>query len=331
MNKDSHILITGGAGFIGSALVKIFNNHGIQNLILCDTFHNKEKIRNLEGKQYTTQVEADRLFDYLQQDHRIGFIFHFGAKAGAYAMDKQALEKYNLEYSQKIWDYATLKQIPLIYATTGATYGTGTFGFTDDVSTLKELGPVNEYARSKHRFDLWANSQEKSPPFWAGLKLFNVFGPNEYHKGKRASMVYHCYRQIVEKGYATLFGSFNPAIADGEYKRDLIYLKDVLDICFWFYDQIRQNHKKLSSGIFNVGTGIPVSFNDIAFAVFAVLKKEASIQYQPIPEDIRNGYPEISYADTGKLRLSGYTSPFTPLDEGVADYVQNYLIPKRYF
>lgn len=332
MNSNKNILITGGAGCIGSSITKVLNNHGYHNLILCDNFGNPEKEKNLEGKVFRKRIHVNELSEFLSSHgSSIDFVIHFGARAGAYALDKEVLQKYNVDFSKQIWHYCTEYQIPLIYASTGATYGSGEGGHIDDDNLLSGLVPINEYALSKHHFDLWASQQKNHPPFWAGLKFFNVYGPNEYHKDRRASMVYHCYRQIRETGKATLFGSFNPAIPDGDYKRDLIYLMDILDVCYWFFDAFINGTGDVPSGIYNIGTGVPRSFNDIAHDVFKALHLEPQIEYKPVPEEIRSGYPECNFAVTDKLRKAGYTRPFTSLEDGITEYVNNYLLKEAYF
>ncbi len=333
MNKDSNIVVTGAAGFIGSCLVSFLNEEGYKNLILVDDFSHEKKELNLKGKDFTIKIEREKFFDWLQSvNPKIEFIYHIGARTDTTEFDYSVHEHLNVEYSKKIWNYCSENKVPLVYASSAATYGAGELGYKDDEAIIEKLKPLNPYGVSKNEFDKWALKQEKnSPPAWAGLKFFNVYGPNEYHKARMASVIFHSYNQIIEKGFVKLFKSHKAEFKDGEQLRDFIYVKDVLKICFWFLECWNKNQKTFISGIYNVGTGEARSFNDLVKATFSGLDKSPRIEYIDMPKDIRETYQYFTEADMDKIRTAGgYIQPFYSLEEGVNDYVRNYLSKAKY-
>jgi ADP-L-glycero-D-manno-heptose 6-epimerase len=340
MNKSSNIVITGAAGFIGSCLVGFLNNAGYENLILVDDFSKHQKDVNLEGKIFSQKIEREEFFDFLKKENpKIDFIYHLGARTDTTEFDYSVHEHLNVEYSKKIWNYCTEKNVPLVYASSAATYGSGQLGYKDDESILENLKPLNPYGVSKNEFDKWAlrqaqgdnRRQVQEPPAWAGLKFFNVYGPNEYHKARMASVIFHSYNQIKENGFVKLFKSHKPEFEDGGQLRDFIYVKDVLKICFWFLECWQKNPETFISGIYNVGTGKARTFDDLVKATFSALDKKTQIEYIDMPEDIRDTYQYFTEATMDKIRAAGYSKPFYSLEEGVNDYVRNYLTRQKYY
>jgi len=326
MDRNSVIIVTGAAGFIGSCMTGYLNRKGYQNIIIVDEFNEGEKRFNYEGKKICARVEREELFKWL--DHyklRIDFVFHLGARTDTTEFDYAVHEKWNVEYSKKIWHYCVDKNIPLVYASSAATYGNGEQGYKDDHDILDRLEPLNPYGVSKNEFDKWALKQKEEPPFWAGLKFFNVYGPNEYHKGRMASVIFHAFNQVQTTGKVRLFRSHNPDYKDGEQLRDFVYVKDVVDICFWLMQEMPR------SGLYNVGTGKARTFKDLATAIFTSLGKEPVIEYIDTPEDIRDKYQYFTEADMSKLRKAGYKDEFYSLEEGINTYVSNFLLEKKYY
>ena len=319
------IVVTGAAGFIGSCLVSGLNAKGYEDLILVDDFTRTEKAPNLEGKIFSQKVDRAEFDTWLDENHKmVYFIFHIGARTDTTEFDTEIFDKLNLNYTKKVWKQCAEYAIPLVYASSGATYGLGEHGYSDSHDIVEKLKPLNPYGDSKNDFDKWALKQEETPYFWAGLKFFNVYGPNEYHKGRMASVIFHAYNQIQEKGFVKLFRSHNPEYKDGEQLRDFIYVQDVVSVCLYLMQN--KNH----SGLFNLGTGEARSFLDLAKATFHALDLEPKIEFIDTPEDIRDKYQYYTQAEMGKLVSDGYKKPFTSLEEGVKDYVQNYLVGKRY-
>ena len=272
-------------------------------------------------------MEREQFFEWLAKEKpAIDFVFHIGARTDTTEFNYGIHQHLNVEYSEKVWNYCTIQQIPLLYASSAATYGNGDFGFIDDHAVVEKLRPLNPYGISKNEFDKWVLHQEDHPPFWAGLKFFNVYGPNEYHKGRMASVIWHSYKQIRDQGMVKLFKSYREGYKDGEQLRDFIYVKDVLKVCYWFMNQCR-SAKVPVSGLYNLGTGTPRTFNDLVKATFNSMGIEPSIRYIDMPEDIRETYQYYTAAAMGKLRDVGYSDPFFTLEEGIDDYVRNYLIP----
>lgn len=332
MNKDSIIVITGAAGFIGSCITGFLNKKGYTRLILVDNFTEPEKMLNLQGKQFLEKVEREQFFEWLKdQKPAVDFVFHIGARTDTTEFDYTVHQHLNVEYSQKMWDYCTENNIPMVYASSAATYGSGEQGYNDDHAVVYSLKPLNPYGVSKNEFDKWALQQKDHPPFWAGLKFFNVYGPNEYHKGRMASVIWHSFRQINEQGKVKLFKSHKEGYKDGQQLRDFVYVKDLLKICYWLMEEWQSGKANVSSGLYNLGTGKARSFEDLAKATFRGLDKEPVIEYIDMPEDIRDKYQYFTEANMQKLADAGYTNSFYSLEEGVNDYVRNYLAKGSYY
>jgi len=316
----AYIVVTGAAGFIGSCLVELLNQRGYKDLILVDEFNRADKNPNLEGKDYKVQVERDTFFDWLSEFRpAVSAFYHIGARTDTTEFDYSVHERLNVEYSKKVWQYCSTYAVPLVYASSAATYGAGEKGYDDRHDVVGELKPLNAYGVSKNEFDKWALKQSATPPFWAGLKFFNVYGPNEYHKGRMASVIFHSFNQIKKDGVVKLFKSHRPDFKDGQQLRDFVYVKDVIDVCYWL-----MQHRP-GSGLYNLGTGQARSFEDLVKATFAGLDLSPNIQYIDMPLDIRDKYQYFTEANMGKLRGAGYTAPFHTLEQGVDDYVRHYL------
>lgn len=319
------ILITGACGFIGSNLVAELNDAGIDDLILADEFNIPGKTPNYNGKKFKKAVGRMDIFEWLVKNNEsVSFVFHLGARTDTTTSNWQVLELLNLNYSKAVWHYCSLFNIPLVYASSAATYGRGEAGYSDAHETINTLQPLNLYGKSKNEFDKWALKQKYHPPNWVGLKFFNVYGPNEYHKKRMASVIYHAYQQIKETGTVKLFRSHRQDYADGAQLRDFIYVKDIMKVCIFLL-----NHK-VPSGIYNAGTGVARSFLDLAKAVFVAMKKPESIAFIDIPLDIRENYQYHTQADITKLRAAGFTSSLSSLEEGIDDYVNHYLTINKY-
>ena len=319
------IVVTGAAGFIGSALVGELLRQGWQDIVAVDDFSRPDKAPNLEGKTLSAKVDRKEFHDWLDANQQlVQFIFHLGARTDTTEFDTAIFDELNLHYSQEVWKRCVKYGIPLVYASSAATYGAGEHGYDDDHDLIAKLKPLNPYGESKNDFDQWALAQAEKPYFWAGLKFFNVYGPNEYHKGRMASVVLHAFRQIRDTGGMKLFRSHRPDYKDGEQLRDFVYVKDVCDVCLFLME-----HRK-HSGIYNLGSGKARTFLDLARAVFAALGKDEKIEFIDTPADIRDKYQYYTEANMAKLRGIGYDKPFTSLEEGVGDYVTNYLIPGSY-
>ena len=320
------IIVTGAAGFIGSCLIAKLNELNFNYIIAVDDFSNEEKNKNLIGKKIKERVERNDFFQWLDQNNReVEFLFHIGARTDTTEFNKEIFDTLNVNYSKQVWLACVKYQIPLVYASSAATYGLGELGYDDNESEIHLLKPLNPYGDSKNDFDNWALKQEEKPFFWAGLKFFNVYGPNEYHKSRMASVIWHAYRQILSNGSLKLFKSHKPEYQDGEQIRDFIYVKDLVDVCLFLME-----HRK-NSGIYNLGTGKARSFNDLGKSTFTALDKPVQINYIDTPLDIRDKYQYFTEANMKKLIDIGYTKPFYTLEEGVKDYVQNYLVKGLYW
>lgn len=335
MDRNSVILVTGAAGFIGSCMAGYLNRKGYHNIIIVDEFDDENKRPNYEDKKIIARVDRNELFEWLN-DHpmKIDFVFHLGARTDTTEFDYAILEKLNVDFSKKIWNYCIEKNIPLVYASSAATYGGGELGYKDDHKLPYKLRPLNPYGKSKNEFDKWVleesqkskvKSQKSIPPNWYGLKFFNVYGPNEYHKSRMASVIFHSFNQIKSSGKVKLFRSHKPDYKDGEQLRDFVYVKDVVDICYWLMNE------KPASGLYNLGTGKARTFKDLVTAIFKSLDKEPVIEFIDTPLDIRDKYQYFTEADINKLREVGYKEDFYSLEEGVETYVKNFLIEKKYY
>ena len=320
------IIVTGAAGFIGSCLVSKLNQEGFNDIILVDDFSDPEKVKNLEGKKYSQKVHRDEFISWLKEHQRlVQFVFHMGARTDTTEMNKAIFDRLNLEYTKELWNICVEYGLPLVYASSAATYGLGEFGYDDKEELIPQLRPLNPYGESKNEFDKWALRQNRKPYFWAGLKFFNVYGPNEYHKGRMASVIFHAHHQIKEKGFVKLFRSHHPDYRDGEQLRDFVYVKDVVNVCYFLM------HHRKNSGIYNLGSGKARTFLDLATNTFLAMNKKVQIEFMDTPLDIRDKYQYFTEATMDKLRAIGYTLPFTALEEGVKDYVQNYLLVNSYY
>jgi len=326
MDRNSVILVTGAAGFIGSCMTGYLNRKGYNNIIIVDEFDDENKKPNYEDKKIIARIDRHELFDWLRNHPmQIDFVFHLGARTDTTEFDYAILEELNVGYSKKIWNYCVEKNIPLIYASSAATYGGGELGYKDDHELPYKLNPLNPYGKSKNEFDKWVLREKKQPPYWAGLKFFNVYGPNEYHKGRMASVIFHSFNQIKTSGKVKLFKSHTKGYKDGEQLRDFVYVKDVVDICYWLMNE------KPASGLFNLGTGKARTFKDLVTAIFKSLDKEPVIEYIDTPLDIRDKYQYFTEADMSKLSDAGYKEDFYSLEEGVETYVKNFLIETKYY
>lgn len=319
------IVITGAAGFIGSVMVSHLADLGYSNLVLIDDFSNLHKNRNLAEKKFIKKIHRDDFFQWFDEYYfNVDFVIHIGARTDTAEFNKDILNVLNLEYTKQMWERCSNFEIPLIYASSAATYGLGELGYKDDHDIVEKLVPLNPYGESKNEFDKWALKSENAPPFWAGLKFFNVYGPNEYHKVRMASVIMHAFGQIKDTGKVKLFKSHNPKFKDGEQLRDFVYVKDVVDV-IWY---LMKNEPE--SGIYNLGTGKARTFVDLANATFAAMEKDPVIEFIDTPMDIRDKYQYYTEADMNKLRDAGYEKEFTSLEDGVKDYVSNYLITHKY-
>jgi len=319
------IIITGAAGFIGSNFVGKLNNEGIKDIVIVDDFSSSLKNKNIENKTYLNKIDRNYFFNWLDKNwQQVDFIIHIGARTDTTESDKRIFDKLNLEYSKMTWNYCVQYDIPLIYASSAATYGLGEHGFDDAHEIVEKLKPLNLYGESKNEFDKWVLKQKTTPPYWTGLKFFNVYGPNEYHKGRMASVVFHAYNQILKTGKIKLFRSHNTDYKDGEQKRDFIYIKDIIDVLYFLMKN------KRSPGIYNIGTGTARTFLDLAESIFEVTGKERDIEFIDTPADIRDKYQYFTEAKMSKLKSTGYLKEFTPIESGIKEYINDYLVDMKY-
>ena len=320
------IAVTGAAGFIGSCLVRKLQDEGYDAIIVVDDFSRSEKTKNLESKTHLKYVHRDEFVKWLEiHANEVDFVFHIGARTDTTEFDVRVFNALNLNYTKSIWNSCSKHAIPLVYASSAATYGLGEFGYNDDHEIVDSLKPLNPYGESKNDFDKWALKQKHHPPFWAGMKFFNVYGPNEYHKGRMASVIFHSFLQIKENGKVKLFRSHRPDFEDGMQLRDFVYVKDVVEVLYFMMEKLPAN------GLYNLGTGKARAFLHLAQATFAALNIAENIEFIDTPIDIRDKYQYFTEANMNKLISAGYSKPFTPLEEGVKDYVQNYLSANNYF
>jgi ADP-L-glycero-D-manno-heptose 6-epimerase len=320
------IVVTGGAGFIGSAFLWKLNEEGLHDILVADEFGTGNKWRNLAKRRIGYALHKDQLLDWLSTKSRpaaIDAIIHMGACSATTEKDVDYLIKNNFNYSAELFQFAAHEKIPFIYASSAATYGMGEHGYSDDPQLIHKLRPINPYGYSKHAFDHWVLNQREKPPFWAGLKFFNVYGPQEYHKGGQASVVFHAFPQVRDRGNLKLFKSYKEGIGHGDQRRDFVWIKDVVDVILHFM-RAPQNVK---SGIYNVGSGEARSFADLGRAVFSSMgKREAKFDWIEMPDEIKNQYQYFTEANLSLLReQGGYTKAFTPLEDGVKEYVTRYL------
>lgn len=323
-----YTVVTGAAGFIGSCMLQKLHEDGVENLVAVDDFSKKEKACNTVNKPYLHKVNRTEFFSWLEQNAgQVDCIIHLGARTDTTETRWEIFQELNLNYTKEVWSACTLYQIPMIYASSAATYGAGEHGYVDSHTVVEKLRPLNLYGISKNEFDKWVLEQqeedEKMPPFWAGLKFFNVYGPNEYHKGRMASVILHSFHQINEKGQVKLFRSHRPDFKDGQQLRDFVYVKDLVKVIRFLMRYRPQ------CGLYNLGTGHARSFYDLAVATFNAMGKEVNIEFIDTPVDIRDKYQYFTEADMSKLRRVGYTDEFYSLEEGVTDYVQHYLISDK--
>ena len=315
------IVVTGSAGFIGSCLVRKLNDEGYENLVVSDEFSDTIKQRNLQYKKFGHKIDRRDLLSWLEgKGNEIEFIFHLGARTDTTEKDTHIFDELNLNYSKAVWRFCSRHQIPLVYASSAATYGLGEHGYLDSHEIIPQLKPLNPYGVSKNDFDHWAIHQPEAPPYWAGLKFFNVYGPNEYHKGRMASVIFHTVKQIKQTGGMKLFRSHRPDFENGQQSRDFVYVKDVVQVCFFLLKN------KVTNGLYNLGTGKARTFWDLATNTFLAMGLEPNISFIDTPIDIRDTYQYFTEADMTKLTTSGYTLPFYSLELGIQDYVKNYLI-----
>ncbi len=319
------IVVTGAAGFIGSCLIEKLNREQYYDIVAVDDFSNEKKNKNLGGKKISARIDRKNFFEFVKENHRlIQFVFHLGARTDTTEFNKTVFDELNLNYSKEVWNLCVEYGLPLVYASSAATYGLGENGFSDNEEIIPKLKPLNPYGESKNEFDKWALQQQRKPYFWAGLKFFNVYGPNEYHKGRMASVIFHTYNSVKQNGKMKLFRSHNSAYKDGEQLRDFIYVKDVCDVCFHF--MLSRKH----SGIYNLGTGKARTFLALVQQVFKSMNLPEDIEFIDTPEDIRDKYQYFTQAEMQKLQAAGYTKNFTSLEEGIDDYVKYFLAAGKY-
>lgn len=315
------IVVTGAAGFIASCLITKLNSEGFNELVLVDDFSRKDRERNYLGKQYRELVDRKDFSRWLKENHKLTeFVFHIGARTDTTEFDVSIFNELNLNYTKELWSICSEYAIPFVYASSAATYGMGELGFDDNHEVINGLKPLNPYGDSKNDFDIWALKQEKQPYFWAGLKFFNVYGPNEYHKGRMASVIFHAFNQINKTGGMKLFASHNPDYKNGEQTRDFVYVKDVVEVLYFLM------HHRKDSGLYNLGSGKARTFLDLTKATFKAMERDEDISFIPTPEDIRDKYQYFTEANMEKLKSIGYNIPFHSLEDGVNDYVKNYLL-----
>ncbi|MGD0785248.1 MAG: ADP-glyceromanno-heptose 6-epimerase [Sedimentisphaerales bacterium] len=320
------IIVTGGSGFIGSALIAALNAEDIRDILVVDILSNDEKWKNLRRLSFTDYLEAQDFLEIITTGKfnlPIEAVFHLGACSSTTEINASYLIKNNFEYSKAVASFAIDKKARYIYASSAATYGDGSKGFSDDHEKLASLVPLNMYGQSKQMFDLWALNNGMLKKI-VGLKYFNVFGPNEYHKAEMRSFILKGFEQIKQIGKVRLFKSYNPQYPDGGQMRDFLYVKDAVDMTLFFLDS------KKSAGIFNVGSGRPRTWLDLTNALFAAMGQKPNIEFVDMPPSVRNQYQYFTQADITKIRATGYKKDITPLEDAVKDYVQNYLQKDNY-
>jgi ADP-L-glycero-D-manno-heptose 6-epimerase len=310
------IVITGAAGFIGSCFLGFLNSKGIYNIAIVDDFGRADKYNNWSTKKFNTKIDRTEFIFWLQKN---------SARTDTTLMDWKIFEELNLNYSKDIWNLCVQNEIPLVYASSAATYGNGQLGYEDNEQNIPMLKPLNPYGDSKQLFDEWVLQQSTKPPFWVGLKFFNVYGPNEYHKERMASVIFHSFNQISTSKKIKLFKSHKNDIEDGHQRRDFVFVEDLCKVMYFWME-----HRK-NSGIYNLGSGTARTFLDLAHSVFKTLNLPPQIEFIDTPLDIRDNYQYYTCATMEKIREAGYTANFMSLEDGVYNYVQNYLVSKTYY
>jgi ADP-L-glycero-D-manno-heptose 6-epimerase len=320
------IVLTGAAGFIASCLLQKLNESGYTDIILVDDFSKPDRHQNFQNKSFTSQMDREAFPEWFKTNAtKVAFVFHLGARTDTTEFDRDLLNHLNLFYSQSLFETCTAFNIPIVYASSAATYGLGEFGYDDQDALAFQLHPLNPYGESKNDFDKWVLAQSNKPDHWKGVKFFNVYGPNEWHKGRMASVVFHTFNQVQATGAMRLFRSHHPDYKDGEQLRDFIYVKDVVDVLMFFY------HNQQGNGLYNLGTGKARSFKDLATATFVAMGLEPQISFIDTPFDIRDKYQYFTEANMQKLKNLGYSNTFFSLEAGVMDYVKNYLLPNKIY
>jgi ADP-L-glycero-D-manno-heptose 6-epimerase len=320
------IIVTGGAGFIGSALIAALNKRGLTDILVVDRLGNDQRWKNLVNLRFADYIDKDDFLDMIAEDvlpFSAEAVFHLGACSSTTETDVSFLMNNNFEYTKQLAQWTADDNIRFIYASSAATYGDGSQGFSDDEEKLETLKPLNPYGYSKQLFDLWAKRNGLLDRI-VGLKYFNVFGPNEYHKAEMRSFVLKAFEQINSNGRVRLFKSHRPDFKDGEQKRDFLYVKDAVDMTLFFFDNPK------TAGIYNLGAGLARTWNDLAKAVFAAMGKSPNIEYIDMPDSVRNQYQYFTEADISKLRSTGYEKQITSLEEAAKDYVVHYLAKDEY-
>jgi ADP-L-glycero-D-manno-heptose 6-epimerase len=318
------IVITGSAGFIASCVLSKFNAQGIKDIILVDDFTKESKLDNYLGKDFSIKIERSEFLNWFRMDTSlVDFVIHLGARTDTTEFNREIFDELNVNYSKSLWELCSTNNIPLIYASSAATYGLGENGY-DDLVSPELLKPLNPYGESKNDFDKWALKQSVSPPRWQGLKFFNVYGPNEYHKGRMASVVFHAFNQIKVNGKVKLFRSHHKDYADGCQLRDFVYVKDVAEVIWYLYSN------KAENGLYNLGSGKARTFLDLTRATFQAIGAPEEVEFVDTPIDIRDKYQYFTEAKMDKLRIAGYEKEFTSLEDGVKDYVTNYLTEGKF-
>jgi len=324
------VILTGVSGFIGSSLLTCLNENGyFRDVVVVDDFYKIYKDKNIGDKAVREFIHRDIFLDWFEKtSQHVDFVFHIGARTDTSLTDIEIFNDLNLDYSKRIFTVCANRNIPIIYASSAATYGDGSRGFEDNEEFIKDLNPLNPYAKSKQDFDLWVLAQTQKPEFWAGFKFFNVYGANEYHKGRMASVIFHTFNQIKAHGSMNLFKSHKEGVLDGHQSRDFIYVKDVLKVLLHFM----KNGNSKSSGIYNLGTGKARTFLDLASQTFKSMGIKEQISFVDTPIDIRESYQYFTQANINKLKTKGsYGEDFYELEAGIDDYVSNYLKKNKYY
>lgn len=316
------IIVTGAAGFIGSAIVKALNDQGLEDILIVDHFESAEKWKNLRGLKYYEFVQVEDLFNHHIWQQEIKAIYHMGACSDTTELDMDFLYKNNTKFTNKLFELCTQNKIPFVYASSAATYGAGEFGYNDEHSSVGMLRPLNKYGYSKQLSDEWVLKQNATPPVWFGVKFFNVFGPNEYHKGKMSSVVFQSFNQINSVGSVKLFKSHRPDFKDGEQLRDFVYVKDVVRAMISLIEKADPS----TSGIYNLGTGKARSFHDLTKATFEAMGKKTNIEFIDMPKELQGQYQYFTEANMKKLQSVLPEFKFMSLEEAVSDYVKNHLM-----